>query len=579
MNPLDRRSFLVHTGLAAGAQWLACARTPSREPSCAGPALRVRVDGGDRPLMRRAFAMLQNRVQRRCPVQVIESDTRAELILTTDHTLPDEAFRIDRRRTATRIAGGSPLGTVYGVGKFLRTSGYGATLAPSTWQGTSSPRGSLRGMYFATHFHNWYHRNPGAEIIQYIEDLALWGVNAIMVAFPMINLQGWDDPQTESALAMLRQYARAAHDLGIQFVTGVNNAMFIGAPQAIRATPLPDPTHRRGNSGHPICPSRPEGHAYLMDNARHLFEELQEAGLDCVCYWPYDEGGCACQKCAPWGSNGYLNLSRDFTRLGRSYFPHMKTILSTWMFDTPPEGEWEGLARALTHENGWLDYILADAHEDYPRYPLENGVPGGLPLLNFPEISMWGNWPWGGVGANPLPSRFQRLWDQVKHAVTGGFPYSEGIYEDMNKAIELQFYWHPDRPALATLRQYAAYEFGPDCVDDVLSMVHLFEDAASNSQRKLPVDLDGVRRARSLAESTDARLPAWARANWRWEILRLRAILDYERFAGGGLQTLDAVAAMHRLVEIYHCQMVTDDPYHHRVRPKIPGAVSRNGER
>ncbi len=74
---------------------------------------------------------------------------------------------------------------------------------------------------------------------------------------------------------------------------------------------------------------------------------------------------------------------------------------------------------------------------------------------------MWGNWPWGGFGANPLPARFQRLWDQVKHVVQGGFPYSEGIYEDMNKAVVAQFYWDRDRSARATLEEYIAYEFGP----------------------------------------------------------------------------------------------------------------------
>lgn len=51
---------------------------------------------------------------------------------------------------------------------------------------------------------------------------------------------------------------------------------------------------------------------------------------------------------------------------------------------------------------------------------------GGLPLLNFPEISMWGRGPWGGWGANPLPSRFEGLWQQTKGFVLGGMPYSEG---------------------------------------------------------------------------------------------------------------------------------------------------------
>ncbi len=93
------------------------------------------------------------------------------------------------------------------------------------------------------------------------------------------------------------------------------------------------------------------------------------------------------------------------------------------------------------------------------------------------------------------------------------------------------------------------------------------------------MDTGGVQRAYDLAESVDARLPEWARKNWRWEILRLRAVLDRERFSGGGLETPAAEAAMIRLIEIYHCQMDTDDPYHHRVRPPLKRATSRSGNK
>lgn len=192
---------------------------------------------------------------------------------------------------------------------------------------------------------------------------------------------------------------------------------------------------------------------------------------------------------------------------------------------------------------------------------------------------MWGNSPWGGVGANPLPARFQRLWDQVKHVVQGGFPYSEGIYEDMNKAVSAQFYWDRDRSARATLEEYIGYEFGSGVSGDVLSLVEMLEAAASQSYQKQPVDADAARRARSLADSVHARLPEWARRNWRWEQIHLRALLDQERFAGGGLHTPEAEAALLRLIELYHCELETNDPYHHRVRPKSQRAVSRNGEK
>jgi hypothetical protein len=62
---------------------------------------------------------------------------------------------------------------------------------------------------------------------------------------------------------------------------------------------------------------------------------------------------------------------------------------------------------------------------------LDEGVPGGLPLLNFPDISMCGQEPWGEYGANPLPEHLQKRWDGTKHKLSGGCPYSEGIYEDL----------------------------------------------------------------------------------------------------------------------------------------------------
>ncbi len=537
----------------------------------------ITIEGHGGPLVSRALAILKERIEERCAAEVVEGRDGATLSLAIDEGLPAEAFRIEQAGAGVRVSGGSPRGLLYGVGKLLRTSHYGEGFTPSAWRGTSVPRGSLRGMYFAMHFHNFYHLASDAEIVRYTEDLALWGVNAVMAIYPFLNLENWEDPEAEPAMSRLRQYARAARDLDLQFATGVGNTMFKGLPPHLRATPLPDPLGRRGNSGHPVCPSSPEGHAYILDNWRVLCERLAEVGLDVVVHWPYDEGGCACEKCLPWGSNGYLRLSRDLTLLGREYFPDLKTVLSTWMFDTPPEGEWEGLAEYLRQGNDWVDYILADAHEDYPRYPLEHDVPGNLPLLSFPEISMWGNWPWGGVGANPLPARFQRLWDQVKDKVEGGFPYSEGIYEDMNKAVAVQFYWDRDSSARETLEEYSDYEFGAGVTEEVLELVDLLEGTATSSTLGRPVDLAAVERARSLAEEIDRRLPNWARSGWRWQILLQRALLDHERFVVGSLETPEAEAAMLRLMEIYHCQMETDDPYHHRVRPPLKRAVSRQG--
>ena len=572
--------------------------------------ITIRNEAAGNPLCDRALAILIDRIQARCPAQVTAGAADVEIVLVVDTSLPLEAYCIADVGQAIRIAGGSSLGLLYGIGKFLRTSGYADGFSPSLWRGTSAPQGVIRGMYYASHFHNWYHNACEAEIVHYTEDLALWGVNAVMAIFPAINLQGWNDPETAPALEMLRRYARAARGLGMQFATAVGNTWFRGTQAHLLATPLPDPTGRHGNSGFPVCPSDPEGHALILSNARRIYRELADVGLDLLVHWPYDEGGCACEKCQPWGSNGYVKLSRDLSLLAREYFPSVKTVLSTWGFDTPPEGEWEGLARELAEGNDWLDFILADAHEDYPAYLLQHGVPGGLPLINFPEISMWGLYPWGGFGATVLPRRLQRLWSQVKGIVRGGFPYSEGIYEDLNKAVVAQFYWDKERTAEETLREYIAYEYAPEVTEEVLRLIGLIEtshthralmDARRHLERArssgapletiretehvielIETDLGAnaqqpdagqaaAEEARRLAVAIDIRLPGWAAEGWRWRILYLRTVLEPLRNVPDGLKTPAALAALRELIELFHARPVDDgsDPFHVRVRPPL----------
>ena len=281
-----------------------------------------------------------------------------------------------------------------------------------------------------------------------------------------------------------------------------------------------------------------------------MLDEFADPGLDCITYWPYDEGGCGCPDCWPWGARGYLSLSRTVSALAHKKCPHIKVLVSTWTFDTPPAGEWEALSKALAEDKTWADYIQADAHEDFPRFPLERGVPGDLPLLNFPEISMWGQSPWGGYGANPLPARLQRLWNQTQRKLSGGTPYSEGIYEDINKAICSQFYWDPERPAIETVREYAAFEFSPAVADDVVRLMKVFE--RNHVRKEIGPSAE---EEFELAKSIEVRLTPRARAAWRWRIVYLRALIDRELLkTQGKLEGKALQAAFRELTAIYHAE-------------------------
>ena len=92
-------------------------------------------------------------------------------------------------------------------------------------------------MYFASHFHNWYHMAGDAEMARYVEDIALWGVNAVMGIYPFINLQGWDDPEAGPALHQLRRLFQAVKGAGLATTLGLNNVLSTAHPP--HCAPLP----------------------------------------------------------------------------------------------------------------------------------------------------------------------------------------------------------------------------------------------------------------------------------------------------------------------------------------------------
>ncbi|MCY2990215.1 MAG: hypothetical protein NTY19_20420 [Planctomycetota bacterium] len=492
-------------------------------------------------------------VQQRCEAKVM---TGGGVPLTVELAIAPgigaEGFRIEDRPSGVRILGNDERGLLYGVGKFLRTSRYDQSgFTPSIWRGQSVPACPVRGAYLATHFNNFYEAAPIEEVGRYVEDLALWGVNSLVVHFPHWQFNGFDDPAARKMLDRLQRIVEVGHAAGMRvgLIEAANDA-FKSSPREVRNTPVPDPLRRHGNFGVQLCPAKPAAHEQLLRDWDRLLDEFAGVGLDTIIYWPYDEGGCGCQDCWPWGARGYPKLCRELSRSVRAKFPKAQIVLSTWTYDTPPCGEWEGLTNSLAEDKGWVDSIQADAHEDFPRYPLEQGVPGGLPLLNFPEISMWGQSPWGGYGANPLPGRCQRLWNQTDKKLAGGFPYSEGIYEDLNKVIVNQFYWNPARPASETVKEYLSFEYSPEVVKQLADVVETLE--RNHSRRNIG---PSAVTAFEMVRQAEAKLTPQAKAAWRWRIFYLRALIDKEllerkgKLEGGTLK-----AAFEELTRIYHVE-------------------------
>ena len=533
--------------------------------------VRLEVKAERVPLVRKATALLRREVRRRCGVAAGGGGPR--IVLDVRSGIGGEGFRIeDAPGGRVVVTGNDARGLLYGVGKLLRTSRFDeGRFTPGAWRGTSVPKCPMRGAYFASHFHNFYHDAPVRAVSQYVEELALWGTNALIVWFDMHHFKGIKDPAAQKMIERLRAVLRAGKGVGMNVgLCLLGNEAYADSPAELRSDPNTGRAHYRVE----LCPYKPGAKELMLRWFDEEFEAFSDIGIDHVWVWPYDQGGCACEKCKPWGANGFLVMAEAVAKLLHKRFPDAAVILSTWLYDYgKDQGEWSGLSKAFARRPAWLDYVLADGHAEFPKYVLTHDAPGGLPLLGFPEISMWGMYPWGGYGANPQPRRLQALWDVCGSRLSGGFPYSEGIFEDINKAIFSQFYWDERRAAAETVREYVAYECSPDVVDDVAHAIEIMEAnhsrwIAQDEQRNFRLLRDsegrehcaigfqnkdaGAAECFKLLHAVDGRLTPAARKSWRWRILLLRAMLDRDLLTTGGVPTPDCEEAYEELNSIYH---------------------------
>jgi hypothetical protein len=512
----------------------------------------------------RIQSLLQRLITERCGTPLPlegEFPTLARLTLALDPSLGAESYAIrDGNLSGLVVAGGSPRGLLYGVGRLLREATFSpGCFSPGAWRGSSSPQMPVRGTYFAIHFHNWYHDAPLAEVERYVEELALWGYNTVFVWFDAHHFTSLSDPAAQAMLSRLLAVLQAARNIGLD--TGlliIANEGYEASPLALRAQWAAQNGYHHEPVGHfhvEICPSQSGGSKLILREFEEKLRVFADIQPDYLVIWPYDVGGCTCADCAPWGSNAFLPLAKAEADLYHRYVPQGKVILSTWYFDHYTSGEWDGLAKAFTPTPAWVDYLLADDYGDaFPAYPLEYGAPGGLPVIGFPEISMYHCYPWSGYGANPLPQHLQTI-------LRGGFPYSEGIYEDINKAICAQLYWDPDQPTDLTACQYLAYEFGPQVVEPVSRAIVMLE---RNLPRRIVWDSGGFRillehsedaaEAWQLIQQAEALLSPERRQCWRWRQIALRTLIDAELAASEGAGTAASEAAFEELTTLYHEQ-------------------------
>jgi hypothetical protein len=530
-------------------------------------------------LLERIVNVFVRQVQEHCEAKVITTDDSPHAIeLALAPGIGAEGFRIEvRPGGGVRIVGNDERGLLYGTGKFLRTSRYDqGGFTPGTGRGTSVPQKPVRGIYFATHFHNYYHEAPVEEIGRYVEDLALWGFNELVIWYDAHHFNGVEDPKAVEFRKRLHAILAAAKRIGMDVsLLVIGNEAYGNSPAELRATPG---AGRGGYYPCAVCPSKPEGMKYILQLLGEQFDWAADLKPRSVWIWPYDQGGCGCAECKPWGSKGFMKCVEEIGKLARQKMPGTKILLSTWYMDKAELagvlkqlGERKDLVDGLVNEDNILPGAAGLGGMDQQPGATAPVLRQDLPVVGFPEISMHETFPWGGFGATPLTGRAQGQWNAQKKNIDGAFPYSEGIYEDITKIVYSQFYWS-DQAAAETVKEYIAFEFSPDVVADVAGVIKTLEQ--NHHMRWWPGLHDGVplemnwlpsrgakpqadpgaEEAYATMQRIDGLLTPQAKKAWRWRQLYLRALLDSELKTNGGKPNDKCNEAFAELIKIYHAE-------------------------
>lgn len=490
----------------------------------------------------RVLSNIANLIQKRFP-------EGTELEIAIDSSLDEKVGVYE----SGKIRAGSHWKVLDIAGRLLRNS----DLA----KGEYKTKKDVCGIYFASHNKNYYETAPLKEIYAYIDDLALWGMNTIKLWFDLYFFEDMKDgAKYAEKLKAIFKYAKS---IGIKIITTtIANEAFHNSPKELRAD------WTCGHDGYiynlndhyhvEICPSKPGGLEKILEYRREFLEVFKDIEFDYMEIVPYDEGGCTCKECAPWGINGFLKCCEALIPLYKSYYPNTKIIFTIWQFGTftGTKVEFDGLKEIFASGRfADCDYILGSSSHQW--YAYKNDL--GRPIIDFPEISMCGILPWGGYGANPLPKTFQRLWDENGHKSSGGLPYSEGIYEDINKIIMLKLF-QDGQSAEDTVREYLSYEFklSGELLEEVCQAVFDMEDTLKRTFE--PGHRYAIERPEKIFSiensilKADKALPEEIKSSIKWKMLYWRAVIDAELYRNDFKRNSKVMGYFKEILEVCHLQ-------------------------
>tara|TARA_R110002049_G_scaffold77528_2_gene198239 strand:- start:2963 stop:4726 length:1764 start_codon:yes stop_codon:yes gene_type:complete len=446
---------------------------------------------------------------------------------------------VDPSESELYVIGQSESGVVAGVGKLMREMRYkqGKLEVPAL-QISETPQMPNRGMYLWAR--RYYFDNPD-QLDRYIEELALWGCNGVSFWFEMAMFNSFQDTtgnQGESGdwynhyfkegkkylpqewITKYQRFYNTARRMGMK--TGllmVANDAYMSSPKEMRIEPI------IGAPGWAMCPSKPGSVEQMLDWQEEVFRALSP--IDIFNIFPADPGGCSCDECTPWPTNGLWKIALPLGDRIHEISPGTEIWIDTWHLNHPTFGgkDWQNLVDSLDSSKEtpkWFagfEVGMAPHHKFAGMSAEERNYYNNAkrPITVFPDISMWGNHEGMLVNKEYWKSLQSEINDYDPKLMKGGWPYTERWNTDIANIVFLSWFKNSKKSVDTILDEYASFYFGPEA-ETGRKLLDLLDDENKDSQQK-----QKIRETLAKLEST---VPAWVKNDWRWNEI----VLSCSRF-------------------------------------------------
>ncbi|MBN2852073.1 MAG: hypothetical protein JXQ23_04985 [Clostridia bacterium] len=354
------------------------------------------------------------------------------------------------------------------------------------------PAYPIRIHYMPAHFGNSFEVAWPGEMRRYLEDLTLAGASGYGDWFDPNDMPDPYQPEVYCSTSMSlwkrkKEFLRIAKSLGLDTMLWVaHNVGFVNQLtnelKGIRS-------HKLRVQGQVLCTSVQHARNICLQNQRNLFLDLKASGIDIdkVCFGPYDDGGCACDKCQPYYPT-FLRMVTEIFTIIKDIYPAVKMDICGWWASEEEQQQLKEYVNAIAKDR-FVSFQYSATYDVFEIPGDIRGTVGDIPLSTFFHIgfSHVRSDVYLKTGIHSAPLRIKSVINSFSGVQCLGFhTYNESFGDHFNAYLCSRLGYDPDLDIYELSEDYCRMMFQlkgeqlKEMVDVLLAMEFLDGSKAGN---------------------------------------------------------------------------------------------------